>query len=430
MLLGTAPAWAVGGDFSINFAAAHPATYDHATGGGSWYEGFVTSLQGGSFQDGDIVSWLALITVRSSAVGKQTIQLDFSFAAVNTGHPGAKLKEVVGVQITDVDHPPDNANGGGSLVNQVTPPVASTDKVLRCSVQVTDLDPGEKVVIRINTLLVREYGSSPTGNLWGQLDSGTVIDPEFSGKDATISTGKQTVPFQKVGDIARAGLVVVKKVSLATQTQEQAVDSLTVGQGTQVKYWITVTNTGNVAVSNIKLTDSEYGDITADLGLSGGSLAAGASATAVLTKTITSTVTNTATAKGDNSVTGEELTGSDSATVTVMANELGSRTINVTLEVTELTRESATQLTGKFTIKNNSGTDVKVLGFSLAVAYKGPDDTAWTTVSSGNVSTDFSPTTVASISNGSTVEVSFQCTLTGVPEGAVRVTPGIQVEGL
>jgi len=56
-------------------------------------------------------------------------------------------------------------------------------------------------VVRIDTLLARKSGSSPTGNLFGQLDSGAVVDPPLPAGDATISTGQQTIPFQKVAEI-------------------------------------------------------------------------------------------------------------------------------------------------------------------------------------------------------------------------------------
>jgi hypothetical protein len=324
VLLAAGPVLASGGDFSINFAAADPTTYNHSTGGGSWSDGFVTSLEGGDFRAGDIVSWLALVTVRSGADGPQTIQLDFSFAAVNTGHPGAGLRNLVSMEFT----------GDGYSEDEVTlldywsdEPLSPGDETLHCSVKIGDLYGGQKVVVRINTRLSRDPGSSPTGNLWGRLDAGTVAG--FSGKDATISTGKQTVPFQRVGDIQAADITVVKLVSLANQTVGDAVHSLPVGHGTQVKYWLTVTNPlagplYNVVMMDDNGTEDPSDDFSVSLdGLAAdGSLAGGASATGVILVTVQNTgtgsiiITNTATATGTNPASGA-LTDSDSATVTV-----------------------------------------------------------------------------------------------------------------
>jgi len=326
MLLSTAPAWAVGGDFNINFAAADPTTYTHSTGGGSWSAGFVTSLEGGDFRAGDIVSWLALVTVRSGAVGRQTIQLDFSFAAVNTGHPGAGLRELVSVEFTsDYDTA---ATLDDYWSNE---PLSSNDNTLRCSVKIGNLQDGEKVVIRINTRLSRDADKSPTGNLWGQLDAGTVVDPEFHGKDVTISTGRQTVPFQKVGDIAPADIQVEKLVGYANQPIGAAAPSLTVGSGTQIKYWYKVTNPGLGPLYNVVLIDDNgtptdpsddfhvtLPDLPTSGTLNGGASANGTFVTTVVNETTESqTITNTATATGSNSASGGTLTGSDSASVTV-----------------------------------------------------------------------------------------------------------------
>ncbi len=64
-----------GGDFSIDFAASRPSTYDHATGGGVFGDN-VESLQGGDFECGQIVSYLTQIKVNAGATGSQTIALN------------------------------------------------------------------------------------------------------------------------------------------------------------------------------------------------------------------------------------------------------------------------------------------------------------------------------------------------------------------
>ena len=83
-----------GGDFSLDFVAAAPFTYDHTTGGGSFDDrtigktnDVVESLEGGDFACDDIVSYLVEINVDSGAVGAQTIELDFEFLSLAAGTP-------------------------------------------------------------------------------------------------------------------------------------------------------------------------------------------------------------------------------------------------------------------------------------------------------------------------------------------------------
>ena len=91
-----APAHADGGDFSLDFIAAGPFTYDHDTGVGGEYadrtisktDGVVESLEGGDFACGDRVVYFAAITVDEAAVGAQDIDLTFGFLAEPTGQSG------------------------------------------------------------------------------------------------------------------------------------------------------------------------------------------------------------------------------------------------------------------------------------------------------------------------------------------------------
>ena len=89
-------AYADGGDFSTDFIAAGPFTYDHDTGVGGEFgdrhisktDGVVESLEGGDFECGDMVVYFAEITVEADATGEQDIELDFGFLAEPTGQPG------------------------------------------------------------------------------------------------------------------------------------------------------------------------------------------------------------------------------------------------------------------------------------------------------------------------------------------------------
>src|SRR5262245_44412282 len=95
-------AFAAGGDFSLNFVASAPLTYDHDTGGGAFDDrtigrdkDVVESLEGGDFECGDFVSFLTRIKVDPAAIGSQTIDLKYVWTADTTGQSGIALDTMV-----------------------------------------------------------------------------------------------------------------------------------------------------------------------------------------------------------------------------------------------------------------------------------------------------------------------------------------------
>ena len=225
----------VGGDFATtDLAAAAPNTYDHGTGGGAFNDrtigvsnDVVESLEGGDFACGDIVTYFLQIVMDASPVdASQTAQFDLSFSADSTGQSGAAHADVVGVSINhgqvengDDGNPPGGGLGvfgldsgisddGGSTVSIISETISNlfNSGNLLLTIEVDDLEASEKVVIRIDTLLACDPGSSPTGNLQGRLDAGRVVSPAAD----AISTGAQTIPFKQIGDIAGAGEPLLK----------------------------------------------------------------------------------------------------------------------------------------------------------------------------------------------------------------------------
>jgi len=98
-----------GGDFSLDFVAAAPFTYDHATGGGAFddrtigkEDDVVEQLEGGDFACGDIVTYLVEVSVDEGATGVQTIELDFEFLSDSTGQSGVSRGDSVsaGISVT------------------------------------------------------------------------------------------------------------------------------------------------------------------------------------------------------------------------------------------------------------------------------------------------------------------------------------------
>src|SRR5918996_4517515 len=89
-------AHADGGDFSLDFVAAGPFTYDHITGVGGEYgdrtisktDGVVESLEGGDFACGDKVVFFVRVAVEDGASSGGDIEIDMSLGAETTGQPG------------------------------------------------------------------------------------------------------------------------------------------------------------------------------------------------------------------------------------------------------------------------------------------------------------------------------------------------------
>jgi len=228
---------------------------------------------------------------------------------------------------------------GGSIATLVseslTGPLFQSGSLLLGTVRITDLEASEKVVVRIDTLLSCETGSSPTGNLQGQLDAGRVVSPASD----TINTGQQTIPFLKVGETIGAGEPLLTIEKLVTTVDGLCgvddTEQLSVFTGDTVKYCYTINNPGTATLFDIELVDdngtpgdaSDDFNVTisgladldgdADLGdLAGVSTVTG-EALVTLPTTMT-TVVNTAVVTGNNSLSGgnyKELTASDTATV-------------------------------------------------------------------------------------------------------------------
>lgn len=363
------PARAAGADFAnTDFAAAAPFTYNHATGGGAYndrtvgdYKDVTEQLEGGQFACGDIVTYLADVQLSNAPVdANQTADFDLRFLADSTGQSGAALSDIVQVKVNyGAVENGDSGTGinpgagqfgadsgisddGGSTATLVsenlTGPLFQAGSELRGTVRVTDLEAGEKVVIRIDTRLACKPGSSPTGNLQGQLDAGRVVDPVPD----VINTGQQTIPFLKVGEIAGAGepLVTIQKTvtSAGGQCGVDDVEQLSATAGDTVKYCYVVRNPGTMPLYDLTLKDDNGtpGDTSDDFtvslsglaNLDGQSdpldLASGGTATGSKTVTLSSTgtVVNIGTATGTNGKSGgnlQTLTDTDTATVVVSA---------------------------------------------------------------------------------------------------------------
>ena len=214
VLLGKA--FAAGGDFSLDFTAAAPLTYNHATGGGAYNDrtvgrdkDIVESLEGGDFACQDIVTYLTQIAVEPGAVNGQTIELLYQFTAYSTGQQGVALDDIVfvGVNPSSIDTGT-NENSALPKSTAILVPGSETltgapfvkPSTLSGRVRVNNLDGGETVVVRVD-VRIDCNGQSPTGNMQARLSGAAVVAP--SSEAGVISVGDQTIPFKHVGDICK-----------------------------------------------------------------------------------------------------------------------------------------------------------------------------------------------------------------------------------
>jgi LPXTG-motif cell wall-anchored protein len=210
-------AFADGGDFSTDFIAAGPFTYNHDTGLGGTYDdrtisktdGVVESLEGGDFECGDKVVYFAVVSVDAGATEQQDIQLDVGFLAEPTGQPGVGHRDLISAS----PNTSDDTGFAGQWQDTTASIVPGTEEIdtsgsndeLVATIAINNLDPGEVFVLRLVTELDCIFDSTPTGNLQAEIQAGRVVDPT---EDA-IPIGNQTVPFQSLSAISQPASVSV-----------------------------------------------------------------------------------------------------------------------------------------------------------------------------------------------------------------------------
>ena len=197
-------AHAAGGDFSLDFAAARPSTYNHDTGVGGSFADKVESLEGGDFACGDKVVYFQEITVDPGATGKQDIELDFGFLAEPTGAPGVGMTDILSASANPGDGSGTIGDDAVSILSKSIDTSGPKDE-LKTTITVTNLDPGEVFVLRMVVLLTCIPNASPTGNLQGELLAGREVAPVQD----VIPGGNQTVPFKSVSEILQPAGVTV-----------------------------------------------------------------------------------------------------------------------------------------------------------------------------------------------------------------------------
>lgn len=208
-----------GGDFKLDFIAAAPFTYDHATGGGAFDDrtigkanDVVESLEGGDFACGDLVTHFVQIAVVNPAAVQQTIRMNFKWTADSTGQSGAAYDQMhnpqinTGVIADGQGEGPGGTDAGNIEVGTAASIVGFTQDLTQtlhtkgaehsATVDVAGLNGGDKVILRFE-LDIHCNGQDPTGNLQASLASASVT----AGGSGAIGSGAQTIPLKRVGDI-------------------------------------------------------------------------------------------------------------------------------------------------------------------------------------------------------------------------------------
>jgi uncharacterized repeat protein (TIGR01451 family) len=287
-----------GGDVNLDFVAAGPFTYNHATGLGSYptfgyndrtiskTDGVVESLEGGDFACDDLVTFFTEVEVEDGA-GSGSVALDYSFGAETTGQPGVGFDDIVGVDVNT----PDDGNVGLDGTETVTLSnehldTSGYDQILG-TVTVTGLEGGETLIVRIIVHLACEVGASPTGNILNAIEAARVVGGQ------AINVGQETVPLKQVGGIqAEPAISVTKDCPAASPA------------GDEITYTITVSNEGNEALTGLSVTDTLLGDITDEF--TDTTLDVGEIDTAIVTYTPQAgdpdPLTNTVTAEADGDI--------------------------------------------------------------------------------------------------------------------------------
>jgi uncharacterized repeat protein (TIGR01451 family) len=300
-----------GGDVGLDFIAAGHNSYNHTTGVGGAYgsrtispNGVEESLEGQDFACGDQIVYFTAITVDQGA-GHGDVELKFSWDGTTTSGSRVGINDLVSATLNSPDSGNHNLDGDEAVSIQSetggAPNGGTNGQNVHATIQVTNLDGGEQLILRLVTNLWCDFTETHvTGNIHANLDSAKVVG------GSTIPVGQQTVPLKQAGDILFPGLNVLKSCPATGSV------------GQQITYSITVENTGQDGLKDIKVDDTILGDLSASYA---DTLAAGASETHTFPYTLTASpdpITNTVTATATANQSSATLTDITDCTTDVL----------------------------------------------------------------------------------------------------------------
>ena len=256
-----------GNDYQIDFSAADPILYDRLfpelistlpTGrdndplNGATESNSVESLAPASLALGQIVPFEFRISANDAgAVSGDTITITAGWKTVTTNGGLFGYDGNLGVIAAFVDAGDSSAsNDTDATVSDFSWTMVGTE--IQGTFEITNLDPGEEIVLEAWLVLQDEIPVGTTGNVQSRL-----IDAETSGSIETgdaISTGNQTIPLLRVKDFfsTQVDLSVTVSDSELVTTGD---DSAQVNPGDRFTYTIMATNNSDVVANQVTLTD-------------------------------------------------------------------------------------------------------------------------------------------------------------------------------
>ncbi|MBL8792100.1 MAG: hypothetical protein JNM45_16530 [Rhizobiales bacterium] len=221
-----------------------------------------TTPSGGSVSDTDSVS----VDVQNAAPGT-TVAKTWSFSSDANGDGNADIGDVVtytytvtnsgNVTLQNVALTDAHAGAGAALVF-TNPNAVTTDNTVAgdvtgttndsSNVDFTDSDwdvlgPGDVITFTATYTIVAGDFTAPAASD-GDIDNTASVNATFNGTPIAVSTASAAVPLDAAPRIAL--------VKTADDTTDRAV-------GDVVAYTYTISNTGNVPITNVTLTDIENG---------------------------------------------------------------------------------------------------------------------------------------------------------------------------
>ena len=310
---------------AFDLSSADPKTYDHAQGGGAWNDGPAT---GGvdvedehtaqDFACGDIVSFFVQIKTDSTAgldPAARTVQLDLMWDAGATLYPGAGYTDIVATKVnygpvsngagpgsTDAGMSDDGGSTATIINRSLTAPYQLGGK-LRGTLEVTDVEVNEQIIVRIDVRLSCLLGAEHGGILYAAVDQSPTntgareISPEP--RDLQVALLRQ--------QMLQIGLLANANFSVALTPNPPSL----IAPGGPVTYTVSVTN---LLPRSPLLIDSLQDDRFGDLALPTANttcvlpwvIGSGATASCTYIGTVTggvgTTVSNTIVAEGGGSI--------------------------------------------------------------------------------------------------------------------------------
>lgn len=203
-------------DISLDFTAAAPLSYDHATGGGAYDNrsvgrdrDVVESLAGTDFACDDVVTFLTRIDTGASVVSGSVMELSFEHLADATGQSGIGFSEVLDARLNTGNVGGEGPGGtdlaitgpgtpSAALIDQhLTAPLFTPRAVLASTVRITGLEPSSSTVLRLDVRVACHGTARPTGNLQAAVAGARLTAPSVT----PVRVGNQTIPFRMIANV-------------------------------------------------------------------------------------------------------------------------------------------------------------------------------------------------------------------------------------